>query len=111
MTTTTPDVEEPRSVAPAASVRPAPRHHGDGRPDPDRWKALAVVIAAGFMTLLDVSIVNVAPPSIEQRLHAQPSDLQWIVGGYALTLGLLLETSGHLDDAHDPRPVYTLDVG
>ena len=75
MTSTTPDIDEPRSVAPAASVRPAPLHHDDGRPDPDRWKALAVVLAAGFMTLLDVSIVNVALPSIEQGLHAQPSEL------------------------------------
>ena len=59
-------------------------------PDPDRWKALAVCLVAGFMTLLDVSIVNVALPSIETGIHAGPNDLQWIVSGYALALGLLL---------------------
>jgi len=110
MTTTTPDVEEPRSVAPTASVRPPPLHHDDGRPDPDRWKALAVVIAAGFMTLLDVSIVNVALPSIEQGLHAQPSELQWIVAGYALSLGLLLVPAGRFGDAHGRRPVFMVGV-
>src|SRR6478609_116783 len=110
MTTTTPDVEEPRSVAPAASVRPAPPHHGDGRPDPDRWKALAVCLAAGFMTLLDVSIVNVALPRIERSLHAQPNELEWIVAGYALSLGLLLVPSGRFGDAHGRRPVFMLGV-
>jgi MFS family permease len=49
--------------------------------------ALAVCLAAGFMTLLDVSIVNVALPSIEQGLHAQSNELEWIVAGYALSLG------------------------
>jgi hypothetical protein len=53
---------------------PRPLRHEDYRPDPGRWKALAVVLAAGFMTLLDVSIVNVALASIEQGLHAQPND-------------------------------------
>src|SRR4051794_12610856 len=90
----------------------APHIDVDGnRPDPDRWKALAVVLAAGFMTLLDVSIVNVALPSIEQSLHAQPNELQWIVAGYALALGLLLVPSGRFGDAHGRRPVFMLGVG
>jgi len=50
-------------------------------PDPRRWRALAVCLVAGFMTLLDVSIVNVALPSIQQGVAASPSDLQWIVSG------------------------------
>src|SRR3954469_8555489 len=110
MTPTTPDIDEPRSVAAAASPRPAPPGQGEYRPDPDRWKALGVVLAAGFMTLLDVSIVNVALPSIEQSLHAQPNDLQWIVSGYALALGLLLVPSGRFGDAHGRRPVFMLGV-
>src|ERR1700704_2948689 len=72
------------STRSAVSSRPAPPRDGDYRPDPDRWKALAVVLAAGFMTLLDVSIVNVALPSVEQGLNAQQNALQWIVAGYAL---------------------------
>ena len=62
--------------------------------------ALGVVLAAGFMTLLDVSIVNVALPNIEQGLHAQQNDLEWIVSGYALALGLLLVPAGRFGDAH-----------
>ena len=99
-----------RSVDSAASTGPASPGHDEYRPDPDRWKALAVVLAAGFMTLLDVSIVNVALPSIEQGLHAQPNELQWIVSGYALALGLLLVPSGRFGDAHGRRPVFMVGV-
>lgn len=74
-------------------------------PDPDRWKALAVCLVAGFMTLLDVSIVNVALPSIEQGLGAGANALQWIVSGYALALGLLLVPSGRVGDAVGRRTV------
>lgn len=55
-----------------------------------RWQAVGVGLVAAFMTLLDVSIVNVAVPSIDRALHASPSDLQWILSGYALTFGLAL---------------------
>jgi EmrB/QacA subfamily drug resistance transporter len=107
MATTTPDIDEPRYAAP---TRPAPQRHDGYLPDPDRWKALAVVLAAGFMTLLDVSIVNVALPSIEQGLHAQPNELEWIVAGYALSLGLLLAPAGRFGDAHGRRPVFMVGV-
>jgi hypothetical protein len=55
---------------------PAPQRQDEYRPDPNRWMALAVCLAAGFMTLLDVSIVNVALPSIERGLHAQQNELE-----------------------------------
>jgi EmrB/QacA subfamily drug resistance transporter len=80
------------------------------RPDPDRWKALAVCLAAGFMTLLDVSIVNTALPSISQSLHAQQNELQWIVAGYSLALGLTLVPAGRFGDAHGRRPVFMVGV-
>ena len=80
------------------------------RSNPDRWMALAVVLAAGFMTLLDVSIVNVALPSIDRGLHAQSNELQWIVAGYALALGLLLVPAGRFGDAHGRRPVFMVGV-
>src|SRR6478736_9920631 len=82
-------VDASGSVVSAVAARPpAAPAQGEYRPDPDRWMALSVVLAAGFMTLLDVSIVNVALPSIERGLNAQPNELQWIVAGYALALGL-----------------------
>lgn len=79
-------------------------------PDPDRWKALSVCLAAGFMTLLDVSIVNVALPSIAQDLGASPSALQWVVSGYALTFGLVLVSAGRLGDARGRRSLFIVGV-
>ncbi|HET9104380.1 MAG TPA: MFS transporter [Solirubrobacteraceae bacterium] len=80
------------------------------QPDPNRWKALAVCLVAGFMTLLDVSIVNVALPSIRTGLAAPDNALQWIVSGYALSLGLLLVPSGRLGDARGRRPVFMFGI-
>ncbi|GHJ35952.1 MFS transporter [Streptomyces sp. TS71-3] len=74
-------------------------------PDPRRWKALAVCLVAGFMTLLDISIVNVALPSIREGLHAGVAELQWVVSGYALAFGLLLIPSGRMGDARGRRAV------
>src|SRR5512132_2803414 len=98
-------IDEPRPVASAAPTGSAPPPHDEYRPDPDRWMALAVVLAAQFMPL-----VNVALPSIEQGLHTQPNELQWIVAGYALALGLLLVPAGRFGDAHGRRPVFMVGV-
>jgi MFS family permease len=57
---------------------------------PRRWRALTVSLAAAFMTLLDVSIVNVALPSIKRDLGASAASVQWIVSGYSLAFGLVL---------------------
>jgi MFS family permease len=51
------------------------------------WPALTICLIAGFMTVLDISIVNVALPSIKVGLHASPDDLQWVLSGYALAFG------------------------
>jgi EmrB/QacA subfamily drug resistance transporter len=72
--------------------------------------ALGICLAAGFMTLLDVSIVNVALPSIDQSLNAQSNELEWIVAGYALALGLVLVPAGRFGDAHGRRPVFMVGV-
>ncbi|WP_405896406.1 MFS transporter [Streptomyces sp. NBC_00727] len=79
---------------------------GHGTPDPRRWQALAVCLVAGFMTLLDVSIVNVALPSIKEGLHTPESDLQWVLSGYALAFGLFLIPAGRLGDARGRRAVF-----
>src|SRR5690242_14411277 len=60
------------------------------------------------MSLLDVSIVNVALPSIRDGLHASPSDLQWVVSGYALAFGLVLVPSGRLGDVRGRRTMFLI---
>jgi EmrB/QacA subfamily drug resistance transporter len=75
-------------------------------PDANRWKAMSVALVAGFMTLLDVSIVNVALPSIRADLDLSSGGLQWILSGYALTFGLLLVPAGRFGDARGRRSVF-----
>jgi len=58
------------------------------------------------MSLLDVSIVNVALPSIQKGLGASSSDLQWVVSGYALTFGLVLVGAGRLGDVRGRRTMF-----
>ncbi|MFC4000762.1 MFS transporter [Prauserella oleivorans] len=77
-------------------------------PDPRRWRALAVTLTAGFMSLLDVSIVNVALPSIQTGLGASVAGTQWVVSGYALTFGLVLVTGGRLGDALGRRRMFLI---
>jgi EmrB/QacA subfamily drug resistance transporter len=69
---------------------------------------LAVCLVGGFMVLLDVSIVNVALPSIREGLAASESDVQWVVSGYALTFGLLLVPAGRLGDVRGRRTMFAL---
>lgn len=89
---------------------PAPAESASGGADPRRWKALWVCLVAGFMTLLDVSIVNVALPSIQTGVQATPSDLQWVVSGYALAFGLTLVPSGRVGDVLGRRTVFIVGV-
>ena len=72
-------------------------------PDPRRWRVLGVSLVIGFMALLDVTIVNVALPSIRTGLDTTPGTVQWIVSGYALAFGLTLVTGGRLGDAYGRR--------
>ncbi|MEW2039532.1 MFS transporter, partial [Streptomyces sp. NPDC005534] len=74
--------------------------------DPRRWHALWVTLAAGFMSLLDVTIVAVALPSMQRDLHASAPSIQWVVSGYALTFALVLVTAGRLGDAIGRRRIF-----
>ncbi|AWB94001.1 MFS transporter [Aeromicrobium chenweiae] len=58
------------------------------------------------MTLLDISIVNVALPSIREGLGAGNSTIQWVVAGYALAFGIVLVPAGRLGDARSRRTVF-----
>ncbi|MEU9127912.1 MFS transporter [Kitasatospora sp. NPDC048540] len=74
---------------------------------PDRrWQALSVCLVAGSMTLLDISIVNVALPSARTGLRLSDSGLQWVLSGYALAFGLVLIPAGRLGDARSRRAVF-----
>ncbi|MEU2623114.1 MFS transporter [Streptomyces sp. NPDC007157] len=71
-----------------------------------RWRALGVCLAAGFISLLDTSIVNVALPSIEHGLGATEAAQSWVVSGYALTFGLALVPAGRLGDMRGRRQAF-----
>ncbi|MGC4772558.1 MFS transporter [Micromonospora sp. DT44] len=75
-----------------------------------RWQAVGVGLVAAFMTLLDVSIVNVAVPSIDRALNASPSDLQWVLSGYALTFGLVLVPAGRFGDFRGRRNAFVFGI-
>lgn len=66
--------------------------------DPVRWRILAVLLMAIFMSLMSVSVVNVALASIQDALHASQSDIQWVLSGYALTFGVVLVSAGRAGD-------------
>ena len=78
--------------------------------DPLRWRALAVVCAAFFMTVLDVSIVNVALPSIGRSLHFSEENLQWVITAYAITFGGFLLLGGRTADMLGRRRVFIAGV-
>ncbi|CAB4941257.1 unannotated protein [freshwater metagenome] len=77
-------------------------------PDPRRWRVLAVSLVVGFMSLLDVTIVNVAVPSIRAGLDTSAATIQWVVSGYALAFGMTLVAGGRLGDAHGRRRMMTI---
>jgi MFS family permease len=74
------------------------------------WTLLASCIAI-FMLLLDVTIVNVALPSIERDLGANFSDLQWVIDAYALSLAGFVLAAGSLADMVGRRLVFMLGLG
>ncbi|MBV8998816.1 MAG: MFS transporter, partial [Solirubrobacterales bacterium] len=73
-----------------------------------KWWTLIAVCVGTFMLLLDVTIVNVALPSIQRSLGASFSDLQWVVDAYALMLAALLLTTGSLADLFGRRKLFVI---
>lgn len=71
-----------------------------------RWLIVAVMLAAEMMDLFDASIVNVAGPSLEKSLGSTPIGLQWVIGGYALSLGAGLILGGRLGDRFGRRRMF-----
>jgi EmrB/QacA subfamily drug resistance transporter len=75
-----------------------------------KWLPLVAVAAGIFMLLLDITIVNVALPDIEQSLDASLSDLQWVIDAYALTLAALQLTAGSLADRFGRRLLFAIGI-
>ena len=76
-----------------------------------KWWTLIAVSTATFMLLLDITVVNVALPSIRKDLGASFTDLQWVVDAYALTLAALVLTAGSLADRLGRRRVFVVGLG
>src|SRR5256714_10882215 len=75
-----------------------------------RW-TLVAVCATTFMLLVDITIVNVALPSVQRELHASLTGLQWVVDAYAVSLAALILTAGALADRFGRRLVFAVGVG
>src|SRR5206468_12754291 len=74
-----------------------------------RWTLVAVCVTT-FMLLVDITIVNVALPSIQHSLDASLTGLQWVVDAYAVTLAALIVTAGALADRYGRRLVFAVGV-
>src|SRR5947207_9193274 len=77
-----------------------------GTEDRRRWLALAVIVAAQFMVVLDISIVNVALPSIRTDLHFSQASLQWVITAYSIFFGGFLLLGGRLADLLGRRRLF-----
>jgi MFS family permease len=93
MTTTT----DPLVRDPAAAAR-------------GRWLMLIVLLAGQFMALLDVTIVNVAMPTIGRSLHASGAELQLVVAGYTVSYAMLLITGARMGDLYGRRRMFLAGV-
>jgi MFS family permease len=93
---------------PGAGAQPAPPAPPASELDPRRWLALASVMTALFMVLLDVSIVNVAIPAIRSNLAANNADIQFVVAGYGLAYAVLLITGGRLGDIFGRKRLFII---
>jgi EmrB/QacA subfamily drug resistance transporter len=88
----------------------APAAAADDGADPRRWLTLIILLLAAFMNLLDVSIVNIAIPSIQRDLQASYADVQWALAGYTLAYALVLITGGRLGDTFGRKRLFLIGV-
>jgi len=80
-------------------------------PDINRWRAFALLASAFFMTVIDLTIVNVSLPTIGRDLHFSQTNLQWVVTAYALTFGGFLLLGGRAADLFGRRRILMLGLG
>src|SRR5690348_10431924 len=79
--------------------------------DPRKWWTLAATCFGLFMALLDVTIVNVALPTIGSDLRTSLADLQWVVNAYVLLLAVFLVTAGRLGDIFGRKLMFCVGLG
>jgi MFS family permease len=82
----------------------------DGARDRARWVMLIVLLTGQFMALLDVTVVNVAMPTIGRSLHATGSELQLVIAGYTVSYAMLLITGARLGELIGRRRMFLLGV-
>jgi EmrB/QacA subfamily drug resistance transporter len=80
-------------------------------PHGNRWRAFALLAVAFFMTVIDLTIVNVSLPTIGRDLHFSETNLQWVVTAYALTFGGFLLLGGRAADLLGRRRILMLGLG
>src|SRR5215475_11454261 len=78
------------------------------RPTRSPWAILIVVSLGFFMTLLDLTIVNIAIPNMITKLHASLDGILWVINAYALVLAVLMITAGRLGDLLGQRRLFIL---
>lgn len=83
----------------------------DGDGYPERWPALFVMMLANFMNLLDVTIVNVALPSLQRDFDVGSGQIEWVVAGYVLAFALGLLPFGRYGDLKGKKQIFLLGVG
>src|SRR5881398_558671 len=83
-------------------------HEAVGEQDRRRWFALALIVAAQFMVVLDVAIVNVALPTIKTDLHFSQESLQWVITAYSILFGGVLLLGGRMADLLGRRRLFML---
>ena len=79
-------------------------------PDRRKWFALALIVTAQFMVVLDVAIVNVALPSIKTDLDFSEANLQWVITAYSIVFGGVLLLGGRLADNFGRRRLFVAGV-
>src|SRR2546430_11671608 len=78
----------------------------DAAADRKRWFGLAVLVAAQFMVVLDIAIVNVALPTIKTDLHFSQESLQWVITAYSILFGGVLLLGGRMADLLGRRRMF-----
>jgi len=72
------------------------------------WAVLGVLMLGSFMSLLDLTIVNIAIPSILAGLHTSLDQILWVLNAYSLLFAVLLITAGRLGDIFGPRTIFAV---